>query len=86
METLEDATINICRLKGEALGMQCMISAILSTLPAAQFELTMRAFREELEVARVVMLNSEQVGEQVVHGFETFAQQMTTRFPSSEPF
>jgi len=86
MENLDDAIFNICRLKGELLGTQCMINAILRGLSDEQFESVLHGFREGMELARVALLNSEQAGEGVSVGLETYAQQVSANYPAAGPF
>jgi len=78
MKDLEAATVKICQLKGEAMGMQCMLNAILRSLPRQALVQTLIEFATEAETARVVLLNSERVGEHVIDGFETYIQQVKT--------
>lgn len=76
MKDLQEATVQICRLKGEALGMQCVINAILRALPPREFEAVMLEYEQELEAARVTLLNHARTGDDVIYGLDTYAQQV----------
>lgn len=77
MKDLQEATEQICKLKGEAMGMQCVINAILRALPPREFEAVMLEYEQEIEVARVVLLNHASIGDAVIHGLDTYAQQVS---------
>ena len=79
MKTLQDATVRIYELKGEALAMQCLMNAMIRSLDPMQREHLKREFAAETEAARVVLLNSDRAGESVMAGFERFLQQMSAR-------
>lgn len=79
MNDLQAATEKICQLKGEALGMQCLMNAILATLLPHQRAAVLSEFDVETEAARVVLLNSDRVGESVSDGFETYIQSVKAR-------
>lgn len=81
MNDLDEAIENICRLKGEAMAVQCMLNAILRTLPPALLAQAMSEFDEEAEAAKVHLLNSDRAGEYVIAGFDTYVHAATTRFP-----
>jgi hypothetical protein len=84
MENLQDAMFNICRLKGELLGTQAMINAILNALSDEQLVSVLHDFRAEMELARAHWLNSSQAGEGVSVGLETYAQQVSANYPGKQ--
>lgn len=79
MKDLPEAMENICRLKGEAIGMQAMINAIVQTLPMPQLAHTLRIFETETEAAKVVLLNSARANEHVLDGLDAYALQVSSR-------
>lgn len=80
MKDLQEATTNICRLKGELFGIECMLNALLSTLPEQQRGQVLHEFGEELEAMRVALLNDARTGEHVIDGLDAFLQRASARF------
>lgn len=78
MNDLQRATEKICELKGEAMGMQAMITSILRSIPVPQLANTLREFDQEVEIARVVLLNSALAGEHVLIGFDTYVRAVSS--------
>lgn len=74
MKDLQEATEKICELKGELIGAQCMINALLRVLPPRDFSAVLREFDQELEAAQVVLLNSDRIGEHVLRGLDIYVQ------------
>lgn len=60
------------------MAMQSMLAAIIRVLPETVREAVLREFDQEAEIGRVTLLNSDRAGEHVLHGFETFVQQVKT--------
>ena len=80
MKDLPAAMEKICQLKGEAIGMQCLINALLSRLCESERQQVLRAFEEEAEAAKVVFLNSARAGEHVLDGLDTYVLSVSARF------
>lgn len=74
MKDLQEATENICNLKGGLIAQQAVMQALLRALPPIAWPAVEKAIQEESEIARVVLLNG-QVSEHVVAGFELGIQQ-----------
>jgi hypothetical protein len=74
MNDLNRTTEKICKLKGQAMGMQAMIISILRSMPEQQLANTLREFDQETEIARVVLLNSALAEEHVLIGFDTYVR------------
>ena len=77
MKDLQEATEKICELKGEAMGMQCVINAILRALAPRDFEAVMREYEQEIEAAKVTLLNHDSVGDAGILGLDTYARQVS---------
>lgn len=80
MNTLQQATQNICELKGESLGIQAMINALLRAIPETLRAEVLQEFDQELEIARVSLLNSNRAGEHVLQGLDTYAHVVLSTF------
>ncbi|SEN72259.1 hypothetical protein SAMN05216404_106190 [Nitrosospira multiformis] len=72
METLQDATVKICELKGENLALCSLLACLVKALPSHVQQSLPSAFEKELETARVVCMNSV-VSEHVSVGLERMA-------------
>lgn len=72
METLQDATVKICELKGKNLAQLALLACLVEFLPPAARAALPDAFERELELARTMLLNSF-VSEHIADGLENAA-------------
>ncbi|WP_107692568.1 hypothetical protein [Nitrosospira sp. Nsp2] len=72
METLQDATVKICELKGENLALFSLLACLVKALPPHVQQSLPDSFEREVESARVVCMNSA-VSEHVSVGLESMA-------------
>lgn len=91
MKTLQDATVQICDLKGSLLALHCVIAALAKTLrldaaeeTAAHLrEETAAHLREEIEAATAVLL-SARVSEHTLAAFERDSRLLSANFQGPE--
>lgn len=79
MKDLDEAIERLCELKGEQIGLNCLLISIFRALPMPTQKEALREFDIETEAARVVLLNSALAGEHVIRGFESFVQRVSAR-------
>ncbi|HGN0628029.1 hypothetical protein ACOTDE_26440 [Achromobacter xylosoxidans] len=79
MENLQQATENICQLKGELLAMHALLDSMLQTIPMEQLRAMAQAHTQSTETARVVLLNSAVIGEGVISAFDHHSENWSSR-------
>lgn len=80
MKDLPETQQQLTELKGNVLAMEAMLISILRAMPRPQLEETLQEFDQEQESARVTLLNSPRANDLVLHGFDSCAQRMSSRF------
>lgn len=70
MNTLQDATERICELKGSLVALETLIAALLQCVPIEGRGKLLRAFEDNAEMARTVLLHSP-ISEHTLSSFET---------------
>ena len=83
MKNLQDATTNICRLKGEITALQAMIASITRVLSSDQQRVLREYFADEAERARALLLG-EPVSEHVLSGLSTMLSALHAQLPSPD--
>lgn len=73
MKTLNDATQKICQLKGTTLALECLLMAVIDSLPASARATAAQAFAQHAESARTQLLHAL-VSEHTIQEFERDAQ------------
>lgn len=76
---LNDAHEKIAALRGETMAMHAMLFAILEALPMEQLDAVEKYFEEQLELARVALLNSARADEAVSEPFERAALELSSK-------
>jgi hypothetical protein len=84
MKTLQDATVQICDLKGSLLAMHCVIAALARTLPPSAAAAAATHLQAEIEAATATLL-AARVSEHTLGAFERDARLLTTRFQDRAP-
>ncbi|WP_241069509.1 hypothetical protein [Achromobacter insuavis] len=79
MENLQQATENICQLKGELFAMHALLNSMLQTIPMEQLRAMAQAHTQSTETARVVLLNSANIGEGVISAFDHHSENWSSR-------
>lgn len=79
MENLQQATENICQLKGELFAMHALLDSMLQTMPMEQLRAMSQAHAQSTESARVVLLNSAIIGESVISSFDHHSENWASR-------
>lgn len=79
MENLQQATENICHLKGELFAMRALLDSMLQTIPMAQLRALAQVHTQSTETARVVLLNSAVTGEGVISAFDHHSENWSSR-------
>ncbi len=69
MNNLQDATEKICELKGGLLALDAVVTALITTLPAAQRAEVTEAFAGATEMARAMLLNAP-ISEHTISAYE----------------
>jgi hypothetical protein len=77
MQSLEDAMAKICELRGSLMAMECLLSAIVLTMPAVQRQHARAQLRIDLEACRSILLGA-QVSEHTLQQFERDALRAST--------
>ncbi len=78
MKNLQEATENICRLKGNALALETLLMAVCETLSADQRRQVVRSMAQQAEAGQSVLLASA-VSEHVVAAYEADVQRLSAR-------
>lgn len=78
MKDLNEVTQNLCKLRGEFIGVRAMINAILSAMPQPQLAATLQEFDRLSETEQVMMLNDGQTGEHVLRGLDAYVLGVST--------
>jgi hypothetical protein len=76
MKDLQEATERICELKGNLVALDALMSALLSSLPAAMRVELLRTFETHAEVARTVLLHAP-ISEFTIAAFERDVRRMS---------
>lgn len=82
MENLQQATEKICQLKGELFAMHALLDSLLQTVPMEQLRALEQAHLRSTESARVVLLNSAVIGEDVISAFDHHSENWSSRLGS----
>lgn len=77
MENLQEATENICRLKGELTALQAIVAAIMRTMSPDLIERVRSEYGTEIEIARAAMTNSDRISDHVIEGLDTMDVALT---------
>ena len=78
MRNLQEATEQICQIKGECIALQVAFDALIRTLPPSLIPELLTQHSQATEIARVTLLNSDRNGEHVISGFELHVQNMSS--------
>lgn len=78
METLEDATLKICELKGSVLALESFIAALVQVLPPDAMQPLREAFARQAEVGRTVLLNAR-ISEHTLASYDGDAHRLASR-------
>ena len=78
MKNLQEATENICRLKGNALALETLLMAVCETLSADQRRQVVRSMAQQAEAGQSVLLASA-VSEHVVAAYGADVQRLSAR-------
>lgn len=77
MKDLEEATANICDLKGSLLAVHCVLNAITKAMPPSMAATVAALLEQEREVCSTVLLNTV-ISEHTRTAFERDAQLLST--------
>ncbi len=78
MKNLQEATENICRLKGNALALETLLMAVCETLSAEQRRQVARSMVQQAEAGQSVLLASA-VSEHLVAAYEADVRRLSAR-------
>lgn len=78
MKNLQEATENICRLKGNALALETLLMAVCETLSADQRRQVARSMAQQAEAGQSVLLASA-VSEHLVAAYEADVRRLSAR-------
>ncbi|MBS0339820.1 MAG: hypothetical protein JSS56_04795 [Proteobacteria bacterium] len=76
METLQDATVNICDLKGNMLAVEAFLTALIRVLPAEALLPLQSEHAAQMEIAQAVLLGA-MVSEHTRSAFERDSQRLS---------
>ncbi|SAL25980.1 hypothetical protein AWB64_02120 [Caballeronia sordidicola] len=82
MKDLQEATEKICEIKGECMALQVMFDALLRVLPPQALPGLLAEHSKAAEIARVTLLNKENVSDMVIASFDLHVQNMSSNLQS----
>jgi hypothetical protein len=82
MKDLQDATENICDLKGSLVALDVLVTALLQEVQPELRDRVARSFAGHAEVARTVLLHTP-ISESTVHAFERDVARMAAFIESA---
>ena len=80
MKDLPETQQKLLNLKGEVLGIECMLRALLRAMPLDQLAASLREFDAEAEAAQVALLNHDRNSDRVIGGLGAYVHRALTTF------
>jgi hypothetical protein len=78
MKDLQEATENICRLKGSVLALESFVASLIRVLPADALRPLQAEFEQEAEIGQTALLNAK-VSEHVLSTYCADVQRLSAR-------
>jgi hypothetical protein len=80
MKDLKETQQKLLELKGETIGIECIVKALLRAMPLDQLAATLREFDAATEAAKVALLNHAQTSDRVLDGLDACARRVSASF------